>query len=149
MLARSLLLAALCALAAHAADPNGEALFKQRCAGCHEGNPQPRMPSRQQLSARTPESVYQAMFGGVMAWQAAGLSPEEGRAISRFVTGKEFGSRSTGAAGKCSAPPAAITIGEADWNGWGNDPGNTRFQSKPGLTAADVPNLKLKWAFDF
>ena len=26
---------------------------------------------------------------------------------------------------------------------------NSRFQKNPGLTAADVPNLKLKWAFGF
>ena len=35
------------------------------------------------------------------------------------------------------------------WNGWGNGPANTRFQPNPGLAAADVPNLKLKWAFAF
>jgi hypothetical protein len=36
------------------------------------------------------------------------------------------------------------TIG--DWNGWGNGPGNTRFATG-GLTAKDLPRLKLKWAF--
>ncbi len=37
------------------------------------------------------------------------------------------------------------------WNGWGNGIANTRFQSAKaaGLTAAQVPNLKLKWAFGF
>jgi len=37
------------------------------------------------------------------------------------------------------------------WNGWGADAGNTRFQ--PGdvaqLSTADVPRLKLRWAFGF
>src|SRR5262249_5068526 len=34
------------------------------------------------------------------------------------------------------------------WNGWGNGSANQRFQPAPGtLTAAEVPKLKLKWAF--
>ena len=37
----------------------------------------------------------------------------------------------------------------AAWNGWGPDATNARFQSAKaaGITAAQVPNLKLKWAF--
>ena len=37
------------------------------------------------------------------------------------------------------------------WNGWGVNDNNTRFQeaAMAGLTAADVPRLKLKWAFGF
>src|SRR5205823_6479944 len=37
--------------------------------------------------------------------------------------------------------------GRPAWNGWGVTTSNTRFQSAPGFTAADVPRLKLKWAF--
>src|SRR5580658_10031997 len=38
-----------------------------------------------------------------------------------------------------------------EWNGWGVDTSNTRFQTEKnaGLTAAQVPKLKLKWAFGF
>ena len=37
------------------------------------------------------------------------------------------------------------------WNGWGVDATNARFQTAKaaGLTAAQVPGLKLKWAFGF
>src|SRR5689334_2138634 len=37
------------------------------------------------------------------------------------------------------------------WNGWGADAANTRFQPAGAaqLSAADVPHLKLKWAFGF
>jgi polyvinyl alcohol dehydrogenase (cytochrome) len=143
------LLAAFCVSAAFAAGPDGEALYKQRCAGCHDGKAQPRMPARDELKARTPEDIYRAMFEGAMTAQSAGLAPDEGRAIARFVTGKEFGARATATAGKCGAAPGPLRLSEADWNGWGNDPENTRYQPKPGLTAADIPNLKLKWAFAF
>ena len=32
---------------------------------------------------------------------------------------------------------------------WGNDASNSRFVPQPGLAAADLPRLKLKWAFGF
>jgi polyvinyl alcohol dehydrogenase (cytochrome) len=37
------------------------------------------------------------------------------------------------------------------WNGWGADPGNSRFQptAMAGLTRDQVPSLRLKWAFGF
>ena len=53
-------------------------------------------------------------------------------------------------AGQCTAPPKKFAPNaKADWNGWGVDPTNSRFQPNPGLAAADVPRLKLKWAFGF
>jgi polyvinyl alcohol dehydrogenase (cytochrome) len=35
------------------------------------------------------------------------------------------------------------------WNGWGADPGNSRYQPAPALSADQVPRLELKWAFGF
>jgi polyvinyl alcohol dehydrogenase (cytochrome) len=45
------------------------------------------------------------------------------------------------------ADPAA----NPSWNGWGAGGANTRFQDQKsaGIAAADVPRLKLKWAFGF
>ena len=52
--------------------------------------------------------------------------------------------------GACRAP-AALTnpASGAHWNGWGATVTNTRFQpaEQSGLNAADIPKLKLKWAF--
>ena len=51
---------------------------------------------------------------------------------------------------QCTAnPPMTDPAGGPAWNGWGNDLANTRFQPAAAarLTAADVPRLKLKWAF--
>src|SRR5215475_2567593 len=71
MTLRTLSLVWIAAFVAAAAEPDGAALYKQRCATCHEGKPQARMPSRTELGARTPEAVYSAMFGGSMAPQSA------------------------------------------------------------------------------
>jgi polyvinyl alcohol dehydrogenase (cytochrome) len=53
---------------------------------------------------------------------------------------------------KCAQNPAMTNpTASSGWNGWGNDGANTRFQPAAAarLTAADVPRLKLKWAFGF
>src|SRR6185436_4977527 len=35
------------------------------------------------------------------------------------------------------------------WNGWGRDLANSRYQPNPGFGAADIPRLKVKWAFSY
>ncbi|HST27829.1 MAG TPA: hypothetical protein VLK26_05610, partial [Rudaea sp.] len=50
---------------------------------------------------------------------------------------------------RCAAnPPMTDPASGPAWNGWGVDMSNARFQTakNAGLTAAQVPNLKLKWA---
>jgi polyvinyl alcohol dehydrogenase (cytochrome) len=52
----------------------------------------------------------------------------------------------------CAAnPPLGDPAATVSWQGWGNDPANTRFQSakSAGLAATQVPKLALKWAFGF
>jgi polyvinyl alcohol dehydrogenase (cytochrome) len=134
---------------AYAATPDGETLYKERCATCHDGKVQARTPSRDEISNRTPEFIYRAMFEGAMVAQSAGLSAEEGRSIARYLTGKDFSvTVATATVGRCSGNPS-IQITDSAWNGWGDDVSNTRYQPKPGLMAADVAKLKVKWAFGF
>ncbi|HEY7391588.1 MAG TPA: PQQ-binding-like beta-propeller repeat protein, partial [Bryobacteraceae bacterium] len=54
-------------------------------------------------------------------------------------------------AGAAQCPSAAPldSIAAPAWNGWGVDLANSRFQSDAQLTAAQIPHLKLKWAFGF
>ena len=49
-----------------------------------------------------------------------------------------------------AAPLGDPSVGP-HWNGWSPTPANTRFQpaDQAGLSVAQVPNLKLKWAFGF
>jgi polyvinyl alcohol dehydrogenase (cytochrome) len=148
----SVLTLAIGAASAMVAPPDGAALYQARCATCHD-NPQSqlRMPKREEIAARTPEAVLAAVSTGAMVTQAAGLTEEEDRAIALYITGKTFGSVATDTmAGQCTAPLKKFAPNaKADWNGWGVDPTNSRFQPNPGLSADDVPKLKLKWAFGF
>lgn len=150
MLSRRILTALFAVSACFAATPDGAALYKSRCGICHDGTPQLHMPSHADLASKTPEAVFKAISEGVMVPQAAGLSEEEDRAIAKFITAKEFSTAAAAPmADQCTAPPKPMTIASTDWNGWGQDLGNSRYQPNPGLTAADVPKLKLKWAFGF
>lgn len=137
--------------------PSGEAVYRQHCAGCHEGT-MPRMPSREALRALTPEHVDTALSSFNMRRQGASLSPAERRAVAEFVSGRPTGSyrapldaiARTAYCGAATAAPLDLLAGVA-WNGWGGDLRNSRSQSAAaaGLAAGDVPRLKLKWAFGF
>jgi polyvinyl alcohol dehydrogenase (cytochrome) len=147
--------AACLAAPAYAQAPSGEAVYKQSCAACHEGSI-PRMPTRAALRELTPEHVETALSSFSMRRQGASLSPAQRRAVAEYVTGRPAGSyrapleiipKSAYCAAGVSG--ASAPLAGASWNGWGSDARNTRFQSPSaaGLTAADVPKLKLKWAF--
>jgi polyvinyl alcohol dehydrogenase (cytochrome) len=147
---RLLITAALSALSAFAAAPDGPALYKSRCAACHDGAPQPRMPARDEIGKRRPEEIVKAMFTGAMQVQSAGITPEEGRAIARYLTGKEFVAKSEAPlSGMCPGEAKPFRLDAAGWNGWSADTANTRYQAESGIAADQVPKLKLKWAFGF
>jgi polyvinyl alcohol dehydrogenase (cytochrome) len=154
-MALALLVFAIPAMAAaQQAAPNGEAVYKQHCAGCHEGS-LPRMPNREALRGMSPEAVDTALSSFSMRRQGAALSPAERRAVAAFVTGRAPGAYKApldaiARTAFCSAANAPRDpLAGASWNGWGNDPRNTRFQpaAAAGITAADVPKLRVKWAF--
>src|ERR1700687_4084815 len=93
-----------------AAAPDGEALYKERCGICHDGKVQARTVAREEISGRTPEFVSKAMFEGAMMAQSAGLSAEEGRAIARYLTGKEFSTAVVMNVARCSGNPPSIRM---------------------------------------
>src|SRR5690242_7437979 len=49
----------------------------------------------------------------------------------------------------CSDSGGPVEMKRSDWNGWGRDLDNTHYQPDPGFQFADVPKLKLKWAFAY
>jgi polyvinyl alcohol dehydrogenase (cytochrome) len=49
----------------------------------------------------------------------------------------------------CAARADPVAVGSVQWNGWGRDLSNTRYQPEPAIRAMDVPKLSLKWAFGF
>jgi polyvinyl alcohol dehydrogenase (cytochrome) len=156
---RSLIVAAGCLVCLATAWPvaadDGPTLYKQLCATCHDTGAA-RAPTRDVLQAMTPERVLTAMESGAMLSMASGRTGVERRAIAEFVTGKTFAEAfstkpSPEAMCRSAAGEFANPLTGPMWNGWGANTQNTRYQDAKmaGLTASDVPKLKLKWAFGF
>jgi len=87
---------------------------------------------------------------------ASRVNGAERRAIAQYITGKTLSGRdqvnTPTSADRCSARgDFATPLTGNNWNGWGNNTNNTRFQPAPAasLTAAQLPRLKVKWAFGF
>ena len=155
VVSRALVVAALlmgsgAAWSADEADTSpGGKLYAQHCASCHD-HPKDRIPAREIIAKRTPEEVVQALTAGLMRTQAGGLTMNERDAVATFVTGRAPGPAIAAAPEKnlCQGSNAP-TLAGPQWNGWGRDLDNSRFQPQPGLSAADLPRLKVKWAFGY
>jgi polyvinyl alcohol dehydrogenase (cytochrome) len=126
--------------------------FTGNCATCHD-NRTNGAPDRYTLNRRSPEEVLAKITAGEHAHHAQALTEFQKRVVAVYVGGRPLGSLATGdksaMKNACENPAAFTPFAGSEWNGWGADGGNTRFQRTPGLTAADAPNLKLKWAFGF
>lgn len=136
---------------AQAPAPDGGALYQRLCSSCHD-NGVGRAPNRTAFRDMPAERVLAAIETGSMVTMANNRTANERRALAEFVTGKSLSMPLvTKPADKamCQGTSAAFTAASGpQWNGWGHT-SNTRFQPSSGITAADVPRLKLKWAFAF
>ena len=128
--------------------PEGEALYKQRCAMCHD-NPQDRIPPLFLIRRRSAEDVIQTLTTGAMKQQASGLTAAQITALAVHLTGKQPGTpiQTNLLVNLCKANPGPVSLNGPQWNGWGRDLDNSRYQPKPGIKPEDVPRLKVKWAF--
>lgn len=139
----------------HASAQDGGALYRKYCGLCHDARVE-RVPSRETLKAMSSERVLAVMESGAMISMASRLSAPERRAVAEFVTGKSLGK----ALEMAPSPQAMCGRGQEKftdplagpiWNGWGVNLANARYQeaAMAGITVAEVPHLKLKWAFGF
>ncbi len=147
---RTVLLAGAC-VSILAAGPDGAAIYKQQCALCHDHSSETRAPAPAAMREMSPENVIKSLETGQMKQQGAALSGEQRAAVAEFLTAKSIGRAAADRAGICANANAAFTPDARNWNGWGVDVTNSRFQpaGQAMLAAADVPRLKLKWAFAF
>ena len=149
----------------------GEATFQRICAACHTTLVSRASPTsdhaqdpmiaralpREMLRQLSPETVLAALTSGKMKAQGSALTDAERRAVSEYASGARFGAAAYGSTktekpNLCKeSPPVAQFATAPSWNGWGNGLVNPRFQASAagGLTAADLPKLKLKWAFGY
>ena len=129
---------------------SGEAVYKERCASCHDQD-NPRIPRREFLQKLPASRILRTLDYGVMIAIGYPMSHGEREAVAAYLG-------TPGAA--ITFPPKAFCADRTvqiaarpklEWNGWSPDRANTRFQSAElaGLTLDGVRRLKLKWAFAF
>ncbi len=130
---------------------DGAALYKQRCASCHDA-PEGRVPALSAIKSMSGEAVYVALTTGSMKSRAEGLTTSQIFALIGYIA-------PTGGTGKAPVglertckddAPFVYSKDLPQWNGWSTDATNSRFQAEASarLAPADVPRLKLKWAFN-
>ena len=128
---------------------DGAAVFKAKCATCHNIGNDMRAPEPAALREMSQTSIISALETGRMRWEGKTLSKGERKAVSTYL-GKPNEYQYAKATAMCARdldPPAHPPI----WAGWGVDLNNTRFQSAvaAGLNRQQVRKLKLKWAFAY
>jgi polyvinyl alcohol dehydrogenase (cytochrome) len=129
-------------------------LFETKCATCHQSAQNQKAPDASVLRKMKTEAVY-ATLSKAPHPQIQGLSDDDKKTAAEYLGGLKLGIAEIADAKKmpnqCTGDPPMGDISTGpSWNGWGADPTtNARFQpaSAAGLTAAQVPKLKVKWAF--
>jgi polyvinyl alcohol dehydrogenase (cytochrome) len=136
-------------LPALAQAPDGETVFQTHCASCHLAPTSPEIPNLDALARYAPNAILMALTDGAMRLQAAPLTEAERITVAEFLTDREVAAQTaqftTGMCAK-TISMAALEPGPL-WNGWGGDTSNRRFQTARAFKAADIPKLKLRWAF--
>jgi polyvinyl alcohol dehydrogenase (cytochrome) len=127
---------------------SGEAVYRSRCASCHDGA-SPRVPPRAALQQLTSARILRVLDFGTMLSVGNLLNREEREAVAAYLGTEGPPVAETPEAAFCR--DRAVNLTGPAWNGWSPEGTNTRFQpaGSAGLTLAGVPKLKLKWAFGY
>jgi len=138
------------ASALSAAPVSGEAVYRQRCAACHD-TANARVPPRDELKKLSVTRILRALDFGEMNNVASKLRQDEREAVATYL-GVPGGNDQPSAKAYCSDRTVRLTgRGKSEWNGWSPALTNTRYQpgDAAGFTLGQVPRLKLKWAYGF
>ena len=135
----------------------GVRAFEQYCVKCH-GDPSSAVAAPDELKLRrlTGDEIYAVLGKGTHA-NLEGLTENDRLEVALNLGGRKPGvAQITDAKLMKNQCQSKLPLGDistkSSWTGWGNDPtSNARFQTAKaaGLSAAQVPQLKLKWAFGF
>jgi polyvinyl alcohol dehydrogenase (cytochrome) len=124
-------------------------IFALRCASCHLEETG-YAPSRAALAERSVPAIVSTLTDGSMQAMAEGLSEPEIRALALYLSEASAQPPRAPEAieqAYCADRQRPIDFGAGGWNGFGRDLEGSRFHPDPGIRAADVPRLRLRWAF--
>ncbi len=143
------LVGCLLMICASGAAQDGAELFRNNCSTCHRSGSPTQAPLPETLRRLPAQTILAALETGKMRSQGSQLNTAQRNVVAKYL-GTSENPEVIPPSATCSAA-VKLPNNAASWNGWGADPGNTRFQNAKaaGLTREDVPKLKLKWAFGF
>jgi polyvinyl alcohol dehydrogenase (cytochrome) len=135
---------------------NGLGYFQTRCMQCHSDTTK-QYPTVKRIRQLTPEQIYAVVANPSRTEHDQGLTDAQKRRMAEFMGGyRQIGASDAGDPknfpNQCPSNPQMADPSQGPaWIGWGADIANTRFQRSEaaGFTKADVPKLKLKWAWGF
>src|SRR5215472_7744406 len=124
-------IAILAAVAATAGgQPSGEAIYRERCAGCHDLTSQ-RIPPKTALQQMPATRILRVLDFGVMMSVAYPLKRDERDAVAKYL-GTGTGDPAPPASAFCADRAVhSSVLGEPrtpQWNGWSPASSNMRFQ---------------------
>jgi polyvinyl alcohol dehydrogenase (cytochrome) len=135
----------------------GQPLFERYCTTCHGDPSGPKgVPDVLQIRRVSPEAAYKELTMSQAHAQLQSLTDDDKRLIAAYLGSRNVGVVQTADAklmpNHCASnPPVTDLSASPSWNGWGRDATNSRFQTAKaaGLSAGQISQLKLKWAFGF
>ncbi|MDE0123075.1 MAG: PQQ-binding-like beta-propeller repeat protein [Bryobacterales bacterium] len=147
LLAVTVIAGLLSAADGRAADPSGEAVYRESCAACHESG-ENRAPSLEVLRHLSAEAVLTTLREGTMAYVGETLPPGAAAAVAAYL-GRGTGTLTARSTPTCPDAEWSDPHSAPHWTGWAQDLSNTRFQRSgfARLDAAAVPRLQLRRAF--
>ena len=133
------------------AQPSGQAVYAEHCALCHEQVDE-RIPHRSALQQLPAARIVRALDAGAMLAIAMTMNRDERIAVAEYL-GTDAPDLEPPASAYCADRTLTLraTPSAASWNGWSPTTDNARYQTadRAALTAEQVPNLKLEWAYGF
>ncbi len=132
-----------------AAGHPGEALYKQKCASCHDNAEAFRAPTKSNLAAMSFETIDFSLTGGKMKNQGEGMTAAQRVDLISFLTGKSQATLETWTKDMmCAANRRPVDLASPTIVGFGYDHDNTRSLTakQAGLTKAQLSNMELAWS---
>ena len=130
--------------------PSAAETFTTVCASCHTEQGADKIPSAAKLQQLNSNAILRTLTDGAMRIQGSTITAEQRVGVAEYLGGGPIIEQALSFdVGMCeSIPPLSPPAPGSVWTGWGLDEKNSRFQRETGgLTAAEIPQLKLKWAF--
>jgi polyvinyl alcohol dehydrogenase (cytochrome) len=127
----------------------GALLYRKHCAQCHD-SAHAHAPGFTSLRAMSETALLRAMQTGTMREPAKAMTAQECQTLAAYLSAgnSKTATSTTPTRAFCKDPASPINLSTpSNWNGFGAGLANTRFQEAAGLSAADIPKLRLKWAF--